>query len=626
MKTYWIKWRTRCMWLTIAIVIVIVFILGRISVRKDSAGADEALASNGVSAVETQPTGSAQEYTCSMHPQIRSPNPKDKCPICGMDLIPVPADADDGDADAPVLRLSPRAAALMQVEVWPAERRDVHREVRLFGRLDYDETRLRTIAARYPGRLDRLHVNFTGTPIAKDQALADIYSPSLVTVQEELFQAIRALDRIDADNRLARETAEATVDATRERLRLLGLTPVQIDEIETRRTLAEHLTIVSPLDGVVTQRHATEGDYVETGQPIYSIADLSRLWVNMEVYESDLAWLRVGDDAIFTTQAFPGSEFTGTVAFIDPTVDPQRRTIRIRIDVPNEDLRLKPGMFVRGAVRVSIADDLAVLPLVVPSTAPLITGRRAVVYVQVPDEERRIFEGRQVTLGPRVGGADGYYVIQDGIEEGELVVVHGAFRIDSELQIRGRPSMMQPEGGRPPVTHDHGATVAAGLARPRVIEAVDASHEFVRAMTPVYEAYLELQVALSDDDLSRSRDAAKQFHSIVTAIDGSMLNGDARELWRVLSARLRANHEHVDHVDIEALRKHFHGWSNAIIEVAQRFGYAGESDVVIAHCPMAFDFAGADWLQVGRDIVNPYFGAAMYRCGEVTRAVEKRHE
>lgn len=618
MTLHWKPLLRRGLWLAIALVIAIVFMLGRMSVRRDHAGDDAARASADGDAGELSAAAVPQEYTCSMHPAVRSPDPKDKCPICGMDLIPVPADSDDGSADEPVLRLSPRAAALMQVAVWPAERRDVHREVRLFGRLDYDETRLRTIAARFSGRLDRLYVNFTGTSIARDQPLAEIYSPALVTAQEELLQALRGLERIGQESRLARESARATLDAARERLRLLGLTPGQVDGIGTRQTLSEHLTVHSPSDGIVTQRHATEGEYVETGQPIYSIADLSGLWANLEAYESDLAWLRMGDRATFTTRALPGEEFAGAVTFIDPSVDPQRRTVRVRIDVPNDDGRLKPGMFVRGAVHASVREHHAAPPIVIPATSPLITGRRAIVYVQVPDDERLVFEGRQVTLGPRVGGAVGYYVVQDGIREGDLVVVHGAFRIDSELQIRGRPSMMQSEVGRPPVIHDHAAHAQARLPDR---EAVDVPDGFRAALTPVYETCVALQVALAGDDLHASREAAKQFHAAVEGVDAQSLRGDGRDVWRVLRARLRADAEHVDHLDIDGLRRRFNTWSNAAIEMSQRLGYAGGRDLVVAYCPMAFDDAGAHWLQVGHAIANPYFGAAMFRCGEVVRHV-----
>ncbi len=403
--------------------------------------------------VDHAPAAAAQVYTCSMHPQVRSTDPKAKCPICGMDLIPVPADDEPDDAaagDPPRLRLTSRAAALMQVQVQPAQRRAVRVPIRLYGRLDYDETRLRTIATWTAGRLERLYVDFTGTAVERGQPMVDLYSPMLIAAQEELLQALEAAREMEAGgNASAMETARLTVEASRDRLRLLGLDAAQIGRVEQNGRVEDYLTIPAPLSGTVIERLAATGDYVETGQPIYRVADLSRLWVQLEVYESDLAWLNLGQPATFTTQSYPGEAFSGTVAFIDPVLDAATRTVRVRVDVPNAEGRLKPGMFVRGSIEASVAGDE---PLVIPATAPLLTGERAVVYVQVADADRPTYEPRDVTLGPRAGA---WFMVRKGLREGDLVVTHGNFKIDSELQIRGQPSMMQPQGGRPP-THEHG--------------------------------------------------------------------------------------------------------------------------------------------------------------------------
>ena len=379
---------------------------------------------------DVQPAAQAEIWTCSMHPQIRQPKPG-QCPICGMDLIPVATDA--GTDQPRQISLSPAALKLAEVEVAPVERRSVAVEIRLAGKVQMDETRVANITPRVAGRIDRLYANFTGMAVKPGDPLADLYSPELVSAQQELLQAAK----------LPGGASSSLLVATRERLRLWGLTAEQIAGIEHDGQVHDHVTFTSPIGGVVVEKDAREGQYVETGMRLFTVADLSRVWVLLDAYESDLAFLRNGQEVEFEAEAYPGETFKGTLAFIDPVVDPATRAVRVRVEVPNAEGRLKPEMFVRAVVRASVAEDGAAAPLVIPAAAPLVTGPRAVVYVAVPDREGA-YEGREVVLGPRAGD---FYVVREGLHEGELVVIHGAFKIDSSLQIQGKPSMMAPEGG-----------------------------------------------------------------------------------------------------------------------------------------------------------------------------------
>jgi len=433
----------------------------------------------------------SQWWTCSMHPQIRQPKPG-KCPICFMDLIPVSVTS--GEIEQRQISLSQEAVKLMEIETSVVERKFVTTEVRMVGKIDYDETRVKNITAWVPGRIDRLYVDFTGITVSKGDHMVYLYSPQLISAQAELLQAARAATNIKTDGSdLINRSIRATLEAAREKLRLLGLTQQQIVDIEKTAQPVDHITIYAPIGGLVIHKNAAEGMYVDTGTIIYTIADLSRLWVKLDAYESDLPWIRYGQKIEFTTQAYPGEIFKGTISFIAPVLNPNTRTVKLRVNVDNPDGKLKPEMFVRAVVRANVAkggrvmdpemsgkwicpmhpdivktqaancdicgmdlvtteslgyvkvDTPAEAPLVIPASAPLITGTRAVVYVQIPQTEKPTYQGREVVLGPRAGD---YYIVESGLEEGEIVVTHGNFKIDSELQIQAKPSMMNPAGQR----------------------------------------------------------------------------------------------------------------------------------------------------------------------------------
>lgn len=389
-------------------------------------------------------------WTCSMHPQVRQDHPGD-CPICGMDLIPVQEEVEEEGGGDRTLTVSEAARSLMDISTSRVERRPVAEQVMLAGKVGYDEGLVSRITAWVPGRIDRLYVDSTGAVVEKGQPMVDLYSPGLLAAQEELLQALEAVARAeDAGAAEASRAAAATVDAARERLRLWGLSGEQVALVEERGTAEPVTTILAPAGGTVIGLGAAEGVYVSTGTAIYTIADLSRVWIELDAYESDLARIRVGQPVEFSVDARPGERFHGMISFIDPMVDAKTRTVPVRVEVENPDGLFKPDMFVRATVSATYEAGRA--PLVIPASAPLLTGTRAVVYVEVPGAERPTYEGREVILGPRAGD---YYVVRSGLEEGETVVTEGAFKIDSALQIRAKPSMMSPEGGTGGAGHAH---------------------------------------------------------------------------------------------------------------------------------------------------------------------------
>jgi len=438
----------------------------------------------------------ATTWICSMHPQIRETKPG-KCRICFMDLIPAaPTQSDIGPRQ---ISFSKEAIKLMEIATTPVERKFVTAEVRMVGKIELDETRVKNVTAWVPGRIDRLFVDFTGITVNKGDHMVELYSPELISTQAELLQAAKASKNITPEtSELVKRSTLATLAAAREKLRLLGLSTRQIEDIEKLGEPQTHITIYSPMGGIIIHKNATEGMYVDTGTPIYTVADLSRLWVKLDAYESDLPWLRYGQEVEFTTQAFPGHIFKGTINFIDPVLNDKTRTVKVRVNVDNTEGNLKPQMFVKAIVRSQIAGlgkimapemagkwicpmhpavvketkgscdicgmDLVTTeslgyvkaetsgkaPLVIPASAPLITGTRAVVYVRVPEAEKPTYEGREIVLGPRAGD---YYLVERGLAEGESVVTKGNFKIDSAMQIQAKPSMMNPQGQKVPMEH-----------------------------------------------------------------------------------------------------------------------------------------------------------------------------
>lgn len=527
-----------------------------------------------------------EAWTCSMHPQIQLPE-AGQCPICGMDLIPVAPSS--GMAGLRRLSIRPEQKALMRLRTVPVERRFPDAELRLVGKVTYDETRLGYITAWVPGRIDELYVDYTGVTVSKGDHMVKLYSPELYTAQQELIQAIASLKELQRSNlQSMREAAQGTIDSAREKLRLWGLTTEQISAIEKRGSPEEHVTIYSPSSGLVIHRNAQEGMYVQTGTRIFTIADLSQVWVQLDAYESDLEWLRYGQEVIFQTEAYGGREFRGRISFIDPVLDRRTRTVKVRVNVPNENGLLKPDMFVRATVHARIAAGGKVMdpslagkwispmhpeivkdgpgqcdvcgmdlvpaeelgyvpetqvakeaPLVVPVSATLMTGTRAIVYVELPDTEEPTYEGREVVLGPRAGDE---YIILHGLKEGDLVVAEGNFKIDSALQLQAKPSMMSPAGGQASGGHDHGGHGSEpGKEMGMPAEGTQASmlSEPARARLQLIERlYATVGAAHKAGDVERVRQAFSDLGTAVNDTDMALFTDKSHEMWMELSMRL----------------------------------------------------------------------------------------
>ena len=602
-----------------------------------------------------------QVWTCSMHPNVQLPE-SGQCPICFMDLIPL--ESESGSLQPNQLSMSESAMKLASIETIPAAYGIAKMEIHLSGKVEYDESRIRNITAWVPGRLERMFVDYTGITVNKGDHMMELYSPEVYTAQEELIQARKLVESSSGQSAFGQKNVKATLAASREKLRLMGLLDKQIKKIESSESPTNLITVYSPMTGVVIQKNGVEGAYVKTGTNIYTIADLSRVWVIFDAYESDLPWLAFGQNITFSAEAIPGETFKGHIAFIDPVLDAKTRTVKVRMNVQNPDGLIKPGMFVQGTIQATLdGDGKAINPelankwicpmhpevvrdqkgdcevcgmdlvksesmglintsgqkqenLLIPASAVLKTGNRAIVYVQIPGTDPT-FEGREVVLGSRVGDQ---YIVKYGLKEGELVVKKGNFKIDSAMQIAAKPSMMNPAGGSSGRGHNHGGSMPSKQIQ--TMENYESTAPFQKAKSLIIDAYFISQAALVKDDFKESKTALFAMNIVLSAtIPKSFdLSEKATEKWNEIRDKLISDTEHAQHwKSIDDIRSSFKGVSQSMLVLEQFFGHESEESYYEIFCPMAFNNTGASWLSKEKDVNNPYFGAGMLKCGEVKR-------
>lgn len=545
-------------------------------------------------------------WTCSMHPQIRQNEPGD-CPICGMDLIPLEDDQHD-DIDPMAISMSATAMQLANVQTAVVGAMNQAKEVRLNGKIQEDERLVFSQSSHVPGRIENLKVNFTGDYVRKGQVIASVYSPELVTAQEELYEARKVMD-----------TQPQLFNAAKEKLKTWKLTNSQIEQILQSGVSTTTFDIQADVSGYVTEKLVNPGDYVQRGQPIYEIADLSRVWVLFDVYESDMGWINKGDKVEYTIASLPGETFIGTISFLDPMINSTTRVAKARVATANSGLKLKPEMFVSGIVQAELKNTTDAV--VVPKSAVMWTGQRSVVYVKSVSDQGLNFQLREVTLGPSLGDS---YVIGEGLEIGEEIAIHGTFSIDAAAQLAGKPSMMSPDGGPAMTGHDHG-----GMDMPATDEGVTASQPlsdinptFKAQLTKVYNTYLNMKDAFVATDAKKVANEAKDVIKSLKAVDMALLKGDAHMMWMGQLETLNSTINAISKSnDIEKQRQEFVQFNLAFYKSVKMFGLENVT-AYYQYCPMANNDKGAYWLSETEAIRNPYFGDAMLSCGETKETIK----
>lgn len=526
---------------------------------------------------------SNQLWTCSMHPQVKLSEPGD-CPLCGMDLIPVTTSS-SSSSNPMAYEMTPEAVAMAQIHTTKIAGVNASGELFLTGKIQPDERENASVTAKYPGRIERLFVSFTGEEVKAGQRLATLYSPELLSAQRELLEAVKS-----------KNDFPELYQAAKEKLKFWKLTESQINAIEQSGKVTEQIDILADQSGVVVQRNVAVGDYVSTGTVLFNVVNLNKLWVLLDAYESDLQFLNLGNEINFSVAGFPGDEFKAKITFIDRLINPNTRAASVRAEITNSGQKLKPEMFVTARIRTNAKS--AASGISVPRTAVLWSGKRSVIYVKVPDAEMPSFEMREVTLGPRMGDN---YIIEAGLQAGEEIVTNGVFAIDAAAQLSGQFSMMK---------------------RPQT-KSIEVPTEFRSQITKVAESYFLVKNGLVNDNFEESKKAISGLDQTLSAVNMNLLSGKGHDQWMEMVIGIReATGKMNQAANIEDARKHFSMLSFHILEMTETFGL--DKEVVYKdYCPMAFGDQGAYWLSEQKEITNPYFGESMLSCGEVKQTYLK---
>ena len=535
-----------------------------------------------------------QIWTCSMHPQIREDGPG-KCPICGMDLIPL--DESGGSDSKTVLKMTPSAVSLANIMTQKVKMQMPEKQLHLNGKIEIDERNLHRQIAHFPGRIEKLYVNFTGQKVKKGEKIVRIYSPDLVTAQKELLEAVKMKS-------IMPDLYKAAV----EKLKLWKLSEKQIHDIEKSGNIREEIDVVADAGGYVIKRNITEGSQVRLGDVLFEIADLSKVWVVFDVYEEDTRWVKVGDMIDFTVSSLPSEKFKARVKYVVPVLNSTDRTVKVWTEYANMNDMLKPGMFVRGELKSRIRGMKNAL--VIPKSAVLWTGKRSIVWVKLPDTETPQFSMREITLGANLGDA---YIVADGLSEGEEIVVNGVFNVDAAAQLSGKySSMNQPSTKVIKEEEKESGT-------PYFIK--DTPEEFKRQLRNLIHAYLELTDALVQSDSKKAVEKAVSVLNKLKKVDMSLLSHQGHNYWMKKMKIIKENLKAISgEKNLEKQRKAFVALSDALISSAKAFG-TGEQFYVV-HCPMANDGKGAEWLSIKKQVLNPYYGEIMLNCGDVVGEVK----
>jgi Cu(I)/Ag(I) efflux system membrane fusion protein len=393
----------------------------------------------------TDPRGvgtTAQEtdvsYICPMM-CVPPTNKPGRCPVCAMELVPAAKGSSSGPSST--IEIDPRSRRVAGIKTTVATLQTLSRVVNTVGEIKYDETQQKTLSAYIDGRIEELKADYTGIEVKKGESLGLLYSPDLYSAQVEYVKTLEFNEKSSSSNARVQNSNDRLLKSSRQRLVELGMTEPQITNLESERVAQRTLDLYAPISGTVIEKMATPGQYIKAGAPIYRLADLSKVWLVIELFPEDAKAIRLGQTVTATTQSLGSESFEGTVEFIEPTVDPKMRTVGVRVAINNEKGFLKPGEFAQAKLTIPLAtsEGMPQETVVIPRNSLLSIGKTSLAYVETKPGE---FQLRKIKTGPSV---DGMVAVFEGIDAGENVVSKSTFLLDAQMQLQGNPSLIDPD-------------------------------------------------------------------------------------------------------------------------------------------------------------------------------------
>lgn len=543
---------------------------------------------------QSQNAETKKTYTCPMHPQIVQDKPG-TCPICGMELVEIKAGGDKTEVN-----LNNSQIELANISVKPVTIQSIGSNLLLNGKVKADETQTEVVSTRVPGRLDKLFIKETGIHINQGEVIYEIYSEQLLTYEQEYLLAV------EQAKALGDKHSQAYLLAAKKKLWLYGMTEEQIKKLSSTKTTNARIQFVAPASGIVTEIMVAEGQYVAEGAPIYRLENLARLWVEAELYPNEASLIKVGDPLTVRVSGYEDELIPSKVIFLAPEYRQGSQIFLLRASIANPNYRFAPGMQAE-----IVFEHSKKKALTLPSEAVIREEQGSLIYKKSGPGK---FKAQIISTG--LQNFDKVEVT-DGLEEGDSVVVTGAYLLYSEIVLK--------KGVNPMAGHHHGDVAVQEVSlseKPGPQTAVEVDPKFVRQLKEVLSPYLKIKNSLVASDANGASVNAKALNTSLNNVDMTLLKGDLHMKWMDDLKTIETSLKLIGSTgDLEIQRASFSRLTSALYAAIKTF-VVQDIHAYYQFCPMAFDNKGAFWISAEKEISNPYLGEAMLRCGETKETLK----